>query len=133
MLTDDFSFDTDTGLFTAENTTTVIGEVCLLLTMKARSIKKNTAGKPEYSGDWFFDPSKGCNCFEIKTVSDSNLKTIENYVIQALKPLLNKGKIREAVVTTTRDINNVNRVNVFVDILQSDGSRIEYNHFYEVS
>lgn len=128
---DDFAYDPITKTFDAQNTSTdIIGTVVLLLTMKKKSIALS-GEKTVYPGDWPFDPMKGSNGYEVKTITDENIKSLEKYTVSALQPLIDTGTA-EIISATASKKDKINRVAVAIKIITTSGDEISYTHFYEV-
>ncbi len=127
--TDDFAFDHETGKFTSHFSGNILGLIFLLLTMKRRSIA-TANGIPVFPGDWFLKPDRGHNLYEIKTMSPDVLKRVQNSIELALNPA--KKYIKELVVTPDYSLENRNRINTKIDIIENDGNHLDYTFFIEV-
>ncbi|MFA5751127.1 MAG: hypothetical protein WC898_02445 [Candidatus Paceibacterota bacterium] len=132
-MNDGFYFDTEKDCFTSAPATTVVGDIVVLLTAKAKSLSKQETGAPVYAGDCFFDPSIGSNVYEIKTVDKESLKRIKNSIEIALKPLKISKKVKSITVIVDKNMDDKNRVDVSIDAIQSDDTLVSYNQFYEVT
>lgn len=126
-----FTYNPETGLFTAQASSSILGTVFLLLRMKARSNQQKN-GIPVYPGDWFFDAEKGQRLYEIKTTTTDVLRRVENAVSIALLPVKNEN-VQRYDVRAEFDARVRGRINTLITFIMRDGSSFTYTHFYEVA
>ena len=133
MIEDDFKYNINTGLFTADESDSLLTEVVLRLGMKAVSRSKTETGKPVYQGDYFLFPEIGCNVYELKTIRPDTEKVIEEMVAAALDPVVKKYRAAIDFITVKQNSENHNRYDVTVSIRPADNAPVSYHYFYEVA
>lgn len=78
-------------------------------------------------GTFFQDPAFGSRLFEIKKLSPKALNLAQQYVEEALKWLLDTGKAEEITAYVERDNIDRSRLNIRVQVAESDGNQITYD------
>ena len=131
MITDDFKFDHDSELFVDEEADTIEGEVVVLLTAKARSIKKEN-NKYVFNGDWFFKPEYGHRNYEIKTTRNTILEDVKNNLKIALKPIEKQGSVKSIEIETQMNNQVSGRIDVYITVTQTGQEDVNYSYFVEV-
>jgi phage gp46-like protein len=128
----DFTLSMQNGIpcMSYESTDSIVNDIILSLTIRARSLE-TTNGASVFPGDWWFNPDFGHNCYEVKTTSDSDIRLVIQLTQKALEWIKKTGKAKSFSVSATRDAN-ANRINRQIVALQSNGQTITYIDFIEV-
>ncbi len=83
-------------------------------------------------GAFFADPDFGLDLTDIKKVTESTVDTIIQRYEQALNWMIDARKARLVTVTAFIPPNDNNRINVRVEVVEMDGTTMQFATFVEV-
>lgn len=83
-------------------------------------------------GKWFFNPDFGCRWFTIKKITSENIRLIIQYAEEALKWLVDCGRLQAIDVEAWRDEANLNRCVVFIKCRTSNDMVVTFETFFQV-
>ena len=83
-------------------------------------------------GTIFNNPTFGLKLSDIKKITTNSIELIHQRIIKALQWMIDVGKATSVSVLVERDTIDKNRVNIKVDMKQSDGTAITYSQFKTV-
>ena len=83
-------------------------------------------------GTLFNNPTFGLDLSDIKKITASNINLIRQRIKNALQWLLDTGKAQSIDIIVERDLINISRMNIRVEVKQSDGIDFTYEQFKTV-
>jgi phage gp46-like protein len=83
-------------------------------------------------GSWFFNPAFGCRWNTIKKLTADGLSQAEDFAREALKWLLDLGRISSCDILAEQDNDNRNQCNVRLTVLKPDNTEITFMTFFMV-
>lgn len=107
-----------TGLMTWEKPQDIRGNVWLSMNIK--------------KGSLFTDKNFGLDLTDIDKITENNIEKIQKRIEQALNWLLVTEKARAISVEIDRDNLNISRLNIRIEVIQSDSVPIVITNFIEV-
>lgn len=83
-------------------------------------------------GTLFVDLSFGSRLHEIDLLTDDNVRLARDYCREALKWMLDTGRLKRLDVSTERDASDRNRLNIAIGAITQDDRIVEYETYYSV-
>jgi phage gp46-like protein len=82
-------------------------------------------------GSFFQANDFGSLLYRIKKITDNNVKLARDYIMAALKWMIDTGRMTDLVVETEADLAN-NAIRFLVSCRKKTGQDIKFNSFYSV-